>query len=257
MSRSLRLFWLTAALALCAQNAQAQLPKSKSRYVATATLASPHATQAAACDAQFVYAVADAWIVKYERATGKELAKSTGAATHLNSGFLWEGKLYCAHSNYPRKPHESDIRVLDPATMELKIFHAFVNPPGSLTWAVRHKDHWWCHFAHYGKDNAQSVLVKFDTKWKEVGRWTYPESLVADWGAYSLSGGIWHGEDLLATGHDKRVIYRLKVPANEKVVQVVDVMPSPFPGQGIATDPKGGLVGIDRGKRQVVFAELK
>lgn len=235
----------------------APLPKSKGRYVATATLASAHATQAAAADDKFVYAVSDALVVKYDRATGKELTKSTGPATHLNSGFLWEGKLYCAHSNYPRKPHESDIRVLDPATMELKVFHAFTNPPGSLTWAVRRGEHWWCHFAHYGKDNGQSVLVQFDKDWRESQRWTYPESLVADWGTYSLSGGFWHGDDLLATGHDKRVIYRLHVSAREKTVQVLDVIPTPFPGQGIAADPKGGLVGIDRGKRQVVFAMHK
>jgi hypothetical protein len=34
-------------------------------------------------------------------------------------------------------------------------------------------------------------------------------------------------------------------------------MPSPFPGQGIAADPKtGGLVGIDRARKLVLFAEL-
>jgi hypothetical protein len=33
---------------------------------------------------------------------------------------------------------------------------------------------------------------------------------------------------------------------------------SPFPGQGIAADPKtGGLVGIDRDKREVVFARFE
>ena len=42
-----------------------------------------------------------------------------------------------------------------------------------------------------------------------------------------------------------------------KLVHLVDVIASPFPGQGIAIDPSGGLVGIDRGKRQVVFAKLK
>jgi hypothetical protein len=236
----------------------AELPRGKGAYVATGFLASPLANQAAAADERFVYAIDDAVIARYERASGKELARSVGKAQHLNSGFLWEGKLYCAHSNYPRKPHQSDVRVLDPATMKLTIYHAFVDPPGSLTWAVRRGDQWWCHFAHYGKDNDKSVLVRYDERWREMGRWAYPRDLVADWGRYSLSGGIWQGDDLLATGHDKKVIYRLRVPGKGKVVEVVEVIPSPFPGQGIAPDPKtGGLVGIDRDRRRVLFARFE
>ena len=65
-------------------------------------------------------------------------------------------------------------------------------------------------------------------------------------------------DDLLATGHDKKVIYRLKVPKEGTVVKLVEVVPSPFPGQGFAVDPKtGGLVGIDRGKRLVLFARFE
>lgn len=227
-------------------------------YVASGSMPSPLANQAATADENFVYAVDNAVVAKHDRATGKELARSTGKAEHLNSGFLWQGKLYCAHSNYPRKPHQSDIRVLDPETMKLEIYHVFDEPPGSLTWAVRRGEHWWCHFAHYGKDNDKSVLVQYGDGWKEVGRWTFPKHLVADWGGSSLSGGLWLGDDLLATGHDKKVIYRLRVPKAGKLVDVVEVVPSPFPGQGIAADPKtGGLVGIDRGKRLVLFANFK
>jgi lysophospholipase L1-like esterase len=236
----------------------AELPRAAGAYVAVGTLPSADATQAAAADARFVYAVSDSRVARYDRATGKELATSTGAAQHLNSAYLWQGRLYCAHSNFPRKPDRSDLRVLDPETMRLTVFHAFAEPPGSLTWAVRKGDDWWCHFAHYGADKARSVLVRFDADWKELGRWTYPAELVADWGAYSLSGGIWQGDRLLATGHDKQVIYRLRVPADGKVVEVVDVVRSPFPGQGIAADPKtGGLVGVDRARRAVVFAEYR
>ena len=115
------------------------LPKSSGAYVVTGSMASPPANQAAAADEKFVYVVDDGVIAKHDRLTGKELARSVGKAQHLNSGFLWDGKLYCAHSNYPspRKPHQSDIRVLDPATMKLDIFHTFDAPPGSPTWAVR------------------------------------------------------------------------------------------------------------------------
>lgn len=238
--------------------AEDDLPKSSGGFVLTGSMPSPLANQAAAADEKFVYVVDDGVISKHDRSTGKELARSIGKAQHLNSGFLWQGKLYCAHSNYPKKPHQSDIRVLDPESMKLEIFHTFDNPPGSLTWAVRRDKHWWCCFAHYGKDNEKSVLVQYGDGWKEIGRWTFPKELVADWGNYSLSGGIWMGDDLLATGHDKKVIYKLKVPKEGSVVKVVEVVPSPFPGQGIAADPKtGGLVGIDRAKRQVLFAKFE
>src|SRR5262249_54822041 len=152
----------------------------------------------------------------------------------------------------------SDLRVLDPKTMELTVDHVFTDPPGSLTWAVRRGDDWWCCFAHYGKDNAKSLLVKYDADWREKARWTFPKDLVDDWGAYSLSGGIWQDDDLLATGHDKKVIYRLRLPKDGNVVEVIDVLPSPFPGQGIAADPKtGDLIGIDRALGQVVFAKRR
>ena len=46
-------------------------------------------------------------------------------ATHLNTGFFWQGKLYCAHSNYPAKPERSELLVLDPESMELTTYHDF------------------------------------------------------------------------------------------------------------------------------------
>ena len=108
-----------AGTALLPGAEKAVLPKGRGAYVVSGSLPSRFATQAAAADEQFVYAVDDAVIAKYDRATGKELARSTGEAKHLNSGFLWKGKLYCAHSNFPKKPHQSDIRVLDPETIRL------------------------------------------------------------------------------------------------------------------------------------------
>jgi hypothetical protein len=225
-------------------------------YVEKFSVASPHATQAAAADAEFIYAVSSKIIAKLDRSTGKLLAISQGNASHLNSALLLEGKLYAAHSKFPQKPEQSDIRVLDPATMKLEIFHRFMNPPGSLTWAIKREGDWWCHFAGYGMEKKKSCLLRFDAGWKETGRWSYPEELMKDWGMMSLSGGIWQGGVLLATGHDKKVIYRLRVPARGDLVEWLGSIPTPFPGQGIAGDPKsGGLVGIDRARRVVIFAE--
>ena len=63
---------------------------------------------------------------------------------------------------------------------------------------------------------------------------------------------------MLVTGHDRRLIYRLKLPEQGDVLKLIDVLSSPFPGQGIATDTvANGLIGIDRARRAIVFAELK
>ncbi len=59
-------------------------------------LAAPEAHQAAAADERFVYAIASRQVAKYDRETGKRIAVSKGEAKHLNSGFLWQGRLLCA-----------------------------------------------------------------------------------------------------------------------------------------------------------------
>lgn len=228
-------------------------------WVQTGTLKAEEAHQAAAADEAYVYAISNRVVGKYDRASGERVARSTGDAHHLNSGFLMDGKLYCAHSNFPRKPDASIIKVLDLKTMELTDFHDFGHSPhGSLTVAVYEKNAWWCVFAVYGKgDNSRTALVKFDGAWNQLGVWKFPGSVVSDLGTASISGGLWKDGYFLATGHDKRVIYRLKLPESGSELTHVATHASPFPGQGIAADPKtGGLVGIDRKRRQMVFAEL-
>ena len=113
-------------------------------------LAAEEAHQAAAADEQWVYAITNNKVAKYDRKTGQRVAVSTGEAKHLNSGFLWEKQLLCAHSNFPNTPEQSEIKTLDPETMKLTTFHDFGDFGGSLTWAVRHDQHWWCNFAKYG-----------------------------------------------------------------------------------------------------------
>ncbi|HLQ43230.1 MAG TPA: hypothetical protein VK137_00760, partial [Planctomycetaceae bacterium] len=165
---------------------------------------------------------------------------------------------YCAHSNYPQTPERSEIKVLDLESMQLSTFRDFGSFGGSLTWAVRHEDHWWCNFARYGDDNAQTFLVKFNNDWQEQGRWIYPVEVVRKLGRMSLSGGLWREDLLHVTGHDDPVLFRLRLPGEGRVLEFVDKQSAPFTGQGIAHDPKtGGLIGINRGKRQVVFASLE
>lgn len=218
----------------------------------------PEAHQAAAAHEDWVFAITNGAVAKYDRESGERLAVSTGEAKHLNSGFVWNGKLYCAHSNYPRQPEQSEIKVLDLATMELTNFKKFGNYGGSLTWAVRHDDAWWCNFALYGDDNARSFLIKCDDDWRELARWTYPPEVLRSIGRNSLSGGLWHDGVLLATDHDHTVIYRLRWPSEGSVLEFIDKVPAPFTGQGFAADPRtGGLIGINRLKRQIIFAEPK
>lgn len=228
----------------------------------TSEIPSEHATQAAAADDKFVYSVSNTHIARYNRETGKLLGQATAPdMLHLNSAFLWKGKLYCAHSNYPKKPEESDIRVYDPANDSVKVFHKFDKPPGSLVWCVRDpKDKfWWCCFAHYEKDNAKTFLARMDDEFKEQERWTFPRKVVDDWDNMSASGGIWDGDTLLVSHHHFKVLYRLKLPEEGKELELVESLDCPFPGQGIAVDPKvkGGLIGIDRGKRTIVLAKKK
>ncbi len=227
-------------------------------WKATGTLPAEEAFQAAAADEQSVYAIANRVVARYDRESGERVALSQGEAEHLNSGFLWEGTLYCAHSNYPKTPESSQIIKLDLDSMVLSPFQDFgESPHGSLTWAVRDADHWWCNFARYGEANAGTVLVKFDQDWNEQGTWTYPPEVLEKLGRYSISGGLWRGNKLLVTGHDDPVLFRLRLPEHGDVLESLGEIPAPFTGQGIAEDPKtGGMVGINRKARQVVFASL-
>ncbi|MBM4005705.1 MAG: endonuclease [Planctomycetes bacterium] len=225
------------------------------RWVQSRVIDAPEAIQAAAADDKCVYAISSTEVAKYDRESGKRIATSTGDATHLNSGFVWERRLYCAHSNYPQTPEKSELKVLDLETMRLTTFREFGNFGGSLTWAVRQKDHWWCNFARYGKDNGETFLVKFDAQWQEQGRWTYPPEVIRELDNFSLSGGVWLDGSLFVTDHDHQVLYRMTIPQEGQVLKFIEKQPVPFTGQGIAVDPKGGMVGINRAKRQVVFAQ--
>jgi len=246
----------TIAMTIPAQSALKLQPGwSESR-----SIKSEYATQAAAADEKHLYAISNTHVARYDRETGKLLHSATAPdAKHLNSGFVWKGKVYCAHSNYPKLPEESDIRVYDPNSEKLAVFHTFAKPPGSLVWCVREpkNEFWWSCFAHYGKDNAKTMLIKMNDKFEELAHWSFPQKVIADWDGMSASGGIWDGDTLLVSHHHYEVLYRLKLPTLGKELEFLEALASPFPGQGIAHDPgvAGGLVGIHRPNRTIILAK--
>jgi hypothetical protein len=248
---------VVASLFCLIGHAQAE-PPSVTEWQLTRSIAAEEAKQAAAADEKYLYAIDNRVVAKYDRQTGERVTVSTGEAHHLNSGFFLSGKLYCAHSNYPRTPELSEIKVLDVETMKLTTFKDFGDYGGSLTWAIHHDNHWWCNFARYGKQNGETFLVKFDCDWKEVARWTYAPEVIEQLGTFSLSGGVWHEGTLLTTDHDHRRLYRLRLPKSGEPIKLVQIEKAPFTGQGIASDPvTGGLVGIDRAKKTILLVEPK
>lgn len=216
----------------------------------------PEAKQAAAIHDGAVYVVTNDHVVKYDRVTKRRLGRSQPDVKHLNSAFVAADRIYLAHSNYPEKPEHSEIYGLNPSSMQLEKFHDFGNFGGSLTWCVLHNDEWWCNFALYGDDNVRTFLVRFDLNWKETGRWTYPRKVFDRIGKMSFSGGVWYEGALLVSDHDNHRLYRFRVPERGDVLQFVGDEPAPLTGQGFAYDPNsGGLVGIDRARRKVLFFE--
>ena len=232
---------------------QVKLPQ----YSETGTLGAPQAHQAAAADRKFIYAITNNVVAKYSRKTRQQLAVSVGKALHLNSGYLYRGSLLCAHSNFPRIPEHSQIKVLDTNSMQLTTFHDFGDYGGSLTWVVRVGNRWLCNFAKYDKSNGDTFLAEFDRNWTETRRWTYPQAMVAQLGKYSLSGGLFHQQRLLVTGHDAQELYYLRIPQTGTVLEYIGKSPVPFTGQGFAVDPiGGGLVGISRAEHRVIFLNV-
>ncbi len=231
--------------------AQGQDVWSESRRVQ-----SDYAIQASVTHKNYIFAIASRVIGKHDRKTGELLATSTGDAVHLNSGLVWKGAILCAHSNYPSIPEQSTVMQLDIESMEVRPWHDFGDYGGSLTWIVRRNRKWLCNFAKYGDKNNETFLVEMDNRLNELRRWTYPAELIAKLGKYSLSGGIWYQDHLLLMGHDLGEVYYLKIPRRGNELQYVGMATAPFTGQGFAVDAQtGGLVGISRAERQVIFAK--
>src|SRR6187455_1153387 len=78
-------------------------------------LPAAEARQGVAVDAEHYFAISNHAIGKYRRDTGVRVAgwecEEGKPFTHLNSGLIIDGLLYCAHSNYPGVPNRSSVEI--------------------------------------------------------------------------------------------------------------------------------------------------
>jgi hypothetical protein len=231
--------------------------------------AAPEAGQAVAVDATHFYAITNAKIAKYVKATGARVAEWTeapnGPIKHLNSGLVLDGKLYAAHSNYPETPMVSSIEIFDTATLAHVGSHSFGFGHGSATWIETRDGAWWVVFANYagkggepGRGPEYSTLVRYDREWREQEAWSFPPAVVARWDGMSSSGGVWGSDGLLYTsGHHSTELYVLRLPKSGAVLDLVRIVPFESEGQGIAVDRETGLLwSIQRKTREVLVSKL-
>jgi len=204
---------LTTAFGLAADPTKGPAPTEVARFPAA------EAVQGVAVDAEFLYVIADHTLGKYRKSDGTKVASwsapKDSKVKHLNAGVVLDGKLFCAHSNFPLKPDESSVEIFEAKTLQPVGQHVFTQPPGSLTWALPYRGGWLTCFAHYSatSDNALSRIVQYDQDWKELRRWSFPTALLQRFARSSSSGAcLVDGERLLVSGHDARELYALSLP---------------------------------------------
>ena len=229
------------------------------------------ARQGVAVDDKYFYAVGTREIGKYNKETGKLITRwqetENGPIIHLDSGVIVDGRLYCAHSNYPGIPMTSSVEIWDAKTLKHLGNHSFGIQWGSCTWIDRYQGCWWAAFAHYDKfqpvlqkNNHWTTLVKFDDDWRFIEAWVFPENVLGRFAPMSNSGGSWGPHGLLyCTGHDRPELYALKLPKAGSVLELVEILPINNLGQGIAWDRTmpGVIYGIRKKDKQVVVSKLK
>jgi hypothetical protein len=256
MNKLVRLFAALLLIGIAFPNFAATLEQ-------IAEFAVPEANQAVGVDDRYFYAVDNQTIAKYDKKTGTLVNKwqgpKAGPIIHLDSAFLMDGRIYCAHSNYNEWPMTSSLEIWDAATMQHIGNHSFGINFGSLTWADFHNGYWWMTFANYDVPygpnktpygyKAATQMVKFTADFRYVESWVLPKSILEKFEAMSNSGGSW-GPDgyLYLSGHDPAEIYKMRLPSAGSVLELVDTLPMNIRGQGIAWDrsDRGVIYGIIR-----------
>jgi hypothetical protein len=258
------------------------------RYEEIRRFPAPEAGQGAAAGHEFVYAINNFTIGKYRKTSGDRVAVweggKNGPLIHMNAGIVHEGRLYCAHSNYPGVPNLSSIEVFDPATLQHIGSHSLGRMDGSLTWIERRERSatlakgngatsrsigaWIACFVHYSKRGGEpgrgpewTQIVEFDEHWQRLRGWSLPADFMAHIGqrGYSVSGGAFGPGGLLyATGHDHPELYVLDFPMGGSALKWIATIPITTEGQAFGWDPAepGVLYTIGRKTREVVVGRV-
>jgi hypothetical protein len=269
VSNAVRPLAFLAALALVACTAsRAESPASGLQELRRFQAA--EARQAVAVDEHHFYAIDNREIGKYDKRTGERVGgyvdPEGGGIRHLNSGIVFDGRLYCANSNYPGVPMLSSIEIFDTQTLEHVESHSFGMLPSSATWIDRRDGIWWVGFGNYdgrggipGRGTAWTEIALYDEKWRRVGGYGFPAEAIEQFGTRSNSGTVFGPDGLLyATGHDEAELYVLRIPTTGAALDFVEVLPVTAEGQGIAWDPSDPrvLYTILRKTREVVVSRL-
>jgi len=232
----------------------------------------PEATQGVAVDEAHFYAIANSTIGKYDKQTGERVAiwkaSKDYPLTHMNAGIVFDGKLYCSHSNYPHHPASSSVEIFDTKTLQHVGNHSFGIYEGSLTWIDQKDGAWWAVFAHYTRQNEDdplarphtyTSLVKFDKQWRRLEGWVFPDEVLDRFAPNSCSGGGWGpGGFLYGTGHDLGELYQMQLPKAGSTLRLIRTIKLEITGQAIAWDRgnPGVVYGISRPKRQVIVSRV-
>jgi len=289
MKHSVSLFASLCVLcALCGGKLFAAIPGAGGwRHEELRRFKAAEANQGVAVDAEFFYAIDNHALGKYRKDTGARVAGwdggKDGRIKHLNAGVVFKGRLYCAHSNFPKLPEQSSVEIWDTATMQPLGSIGFAQPPGSLTWALPRDEGWLACFAHYKStsDPARTVVRRFDAGWKQLGSWSFPAELVQRFAGSSASGGgFGPGGRLFVTGHDAKELYllgssstfqgrdaagkgtsrdsTLESRATNAVLEWQATIPISAEGQAFAWDPveTNLLYSISRKAREVIVSRI-
>ncbi len=232
-------------------------------------IAAPEARQGAVADARSVYAIDNSTIARYDKTTGKRTGiwrADPARIAHLNSCSLRGHALVCANSNYPQTPMASSIVWVDARTMRLIRARELGRAYGSLTWIEWRRGSWWACFAHYdgrggepGYDHRSTVLVRYDQKFVAQKTYRFPDHVLARFAPRSSSGGAWGADGLLyVTGHDRRELYALQLPAQGDTLVHVATIATPTAGQAIGWDISSPRViwSIERATTELVASKI-
>ncbi len=267
------LLFLIFVTATAAPEPAAPMPEANGwRFAELRRFKAEEARQGVAVDADYCYVIANHSLGKYRKATGERVAgwecPEGEPLTHLNAGVVHEGRLYCAHSNYPGVPNLSSVEIWDTATMKHVGTRSFGRYDGSLTWLDRRNGRWVACFVHYanrggepGRGPEWSRLVEFDDEWRQTGGWAFPTDLVKmlSGRGYSCSGGAFGpGGFLYVTGHDEKELYVLAMPEAGPTLKWIATIPISAEGQAFAWDPDepGMFYSLLKRDREVIIGRV-